>query len=278
MAAANHIHFTFVNVAENLQSTALSSGSIQVLNDSATAFLQSVTQNEKFVSIAVTTSGVPSALILSNGFVQAKKITKSTPLTTVMRDIVGSKGGTSSPTDTARSHTLIGSYGVQSSQYSLANFSTSASEEAALRTNQIDWLVTSQPTPDQLQADGDGLVVADRQNAKAWMTNIYGNLAVATQSYASSHPAVMAEIGKSLVQAAAFINSKPSQAVAALQRYVTGLSDTVAKEALSAVIWNNDQQSASGWKAAIAYDIASGSVHAGTSVTEGTEWTNKYVS
>ncbi len=277
-AAKNHVNLKLVSIAETLDATALNSGSVQFLQEQAGAFLKARAQNLPQIALSVWNQGVPTGLILSNDFVKRKHITASTPLQTVVHDMIGSRGGLSATTTQGQANILLRSYGVQPSQLTEVMFSAPSAAEAALEANEVDWFVTGQPVPDKLQQEGYGLVVADRQNAKGWKTDVYSSLTVTTPSYAKSHPQLMRAVVDAIQEATTYIHDNPRKVLTIMQQNIKGLSRPLLLRALQSAVWpTTDAMTAQGWRVTIAFNVKQGELAHGTKVSEGVDWTNSYL-
>jgi NitT/TauT family transport system substrate-binding protein len=156
-----------------------------------------------------------------------------------------------------------------------------AADKAALKSNQIDWFVTSQPTPLAIQATGDGIVVADSTKVTAWSEQQagYGQIVVARNSYLSQHPDTAREFATAVQQATAYMNTHlDSTAVqTAARKALPGVSTPVVKASLPQVGWpTDDSMSAAGWTKTVAFINSLDALTQEAKVTSG-DYTDKYL-
>jgi len=138
------------------QTTALLSGSVNYLTSSSAVFLQARQQDEPVVAVANDALGVPIGFVISSQFAQAHGITPKTSLKAIGKDLVGSIGGASAASTRAQSLLFLQDVGINASQVSIATLSTPAADQAALAKNQINWFVTSEPVPYEVQSLNEG--------------------------------------------------------------------------------------------------------------------------
>lgn len=273
-----HLKVKFANLTDTTVMPALVSGSAQYVQANVSLFLSSLSQHLPVLATQNAVEGVPVALIVTKKFAAEKGITTSTPLATVIKDLSGSTAGFSSPVTKGQANLLLSSYGVSASSVKEATFSAVDAVETAFDKGQIDWFVTGQPTPDQLQAQGHGIVVASRQNAPAWSDKTLINQVMAVKpAYASAHKTTTKEVMAALIKAEKYINANPTGAAAILKANQPGISTAIAKDAIKANVWPVPGTfSADQWKRSITFAEKAGEVPSGTSISS-SNYTNEYL-
>lgn len=165
----------FVSLAPTAGTPALQSGSLQFLNDSPTDFLIAESKGTNELSVGVDAVGAPLGLVASTKFASAHHLTASTPAATVAKALVGSTAGASAATTKAETGIMLRSYSVSLSQQKWVTLPTPAADKAALKSGEIDWFTTSEPTPLSLQASGDGVVLVNPDKSPAWANSQIGS-------------------------------------------------------------------------------------------------------
>jgi NitT/TauT family transport system substrate-binding protein len=279
--AKQGLNVQFTLLSASTLNTALNSGSVEFLDDNPTTFLEEhVTGNSSQVVVEGLSSGVPMGLVVSTAFAKAHNITASTPPATVAKDLIGSTGGASAKSTVGEADMFLRQYGVQPSQVRIATLSTVSADQAALHSSEIDWFCTSEPVPFEVQAKGDGLVVANPDNVEEWNSSNTGlsEAIVTTKAFASGNPEVVKKFVAATQQATAYLNSHPSQAVAIAHSKIPGLTTQLAQKTDSLITWlSNGQMTGEQWQNTVTFNVTEGSVPSGTTVSETADWTNKYL-
>lgn len=275
--AKQDINVTLANLTDTTLTPAIMSGSVNYALENASLFLSSLTQNLPLVAIQDATEGTPVALIVSTQFAAKEGITSKTPLPTVMKDLVGSTAGFSSPVTEGQANILLNSYNINSSQVTETTFSSVSGVEAAFSQNSINWFVTGQPIPATLQAAGSGIVVATSNNAAAWKKpDLINNIMVATQSFLSSHKELTSRVLTALHLATQFIIKNPTRAASVVQENLAGTTPEIGLVAVNANVWPTTGLFTSNqWTGSISYAIAASEVPTGTKIS-GSNFTNVY--
>lgn len=276
--AKHHLDVTIADLTASTESTALLSGSVQFIQINSGTFLQAKAQNTPLLAIDSWSFGQPVALIVAKSYAAAHGITAETPLATVMQKLVGSTGGLSSSNTEGQANILFGSYNIQPSQLHEVMFSTPTAAEAALDTGGVDWFVTGQPVPDELAAEGHGIVVADRQNAAAWGSlEDLNSIGATTKSYASAHAQETKDLVAALQEATTFIHNNPSKCVSVMQKYLPGISRSILLKTIAANVWPTDGRMTSAmWAATESFTVREGEIPSDVKLVEGQDWTNAY--
>ena len=275
--AKQHIKVTLANLTDTTLTPAVMSGSVNYALENVSLFLASLTQNLPLVAIQDATEGTPVALIVSTQFAAKEGITAETPLSTVMKDLVGSTAGFSSPVTQGQANILLSSYNINQNQVTETSFSSVSGVEAAFSQNSINWFVTGQPIPASLQAAGSGIVVATSNNAAAWKKpDLINNIMVATKSYLSSHKELTVRVLTALHLATQFIIKNPTQAASVVQENLTGTTPAIGLVSVNANVWpTTGLFTADQWTGSISFAAAASEVPSGTRIS-GTNFTNTY--
>lgn len=275
--AKQNINVTLASLTDTTLTPAIVSGSVNYAQENVSLFLSSLGQNLPLVAIQDATGGVPVALIVSTQFAQTKGITSKTPLATVMKDLVGSTAGFSSPVTQGQANILLNSFNINASQVTETTFASISGLEAAFSQNSVNWFVTGQPTPATLQAAGSGIVVATSKNAPAWnKPTLINNIIVATKSYVSSHKALTKRVLTALHLATQFIIKNPSRAAAVVQENLPGTSPAIGLVAVAANVWPvTGLFTPSQWSGSISFAEAATEVPSGTTIAK-SNYTNVY--
>jgi len=276
--AGHHLKVKMANLTDTTVVSGLMSGSAQYAQVNVSLFVAAVSQNLPVLALQNAVEGVPVALIVTNKFAAAHSLTAATPIATVIHDLRGSTGGFSSPVTKGQANVLLNSYGVSPSDVKEASFSAVSGVEAAFKKDQIDWFVTGQPTPDLLQYQKTGIVVADRSNARAWGDpTLINQVMVAQSSYAAGHKAVTQELLAALQQGSDYINKDPAGAAEVLMQNQPGLPVTVAREAVAANVWpTSGAFTAQQWAGSLKFAINAGEVPSDSKVPS-SAYSNAYL-
>jgi ABC-type nitrate/sulfonate/bicarbonate transport system substrate-binding protein len=260
--------------------TALDSGSVQFIDGNPTEFVQALAKGTGQLAVEKETVGIPLGFVISPAFAAKHGITSKTPIQTVAKDLIGSTGGSSAAATTGEAEIFLSEFGVTSSQVKIATLASPAADQAALKSNEIDWFCTSEPIPYEVQAAGSGIVVATPENVPAWsadQTGI-GAVIVTAKSYAQANPAVVKEFVTATQEAAKYISLNPARALAIAASQFPGVSQAVLKNSLAEIQWPTDGKMTDAlWQTTVGFIIKQGVVPGGSTVAS-TDWTNQYLS
>jgi NitT/TauT family transport system substrate-binding protein len=271
----------YVTLTASTGATALQSGSVQFLNDSPTDFLSAIGKGVPETAVAADGLGNPLGLIVSTRFAQAHHLTATTQAAEVARALAGSTGGASSANTKAETGIFLKAYGVDPGKVKWVSLPSPAADKAALKSNQIDWFTTSEPAPLEIQAAGDGVVVADPIRVPQWSAAQagYGQFVVVRKDYAKQNPATVKKFVAAVQQATRFMNqhlSEPAvQKVA--QQALPGVPAAVLASSLPQVDWpQSDAMSTQVWNTTLAFINKLGALPKKAKVTSD-NWTNQYL-
>lgn len=271
----------YVTLTASTGASALESGSVQFLNDSPTDFLSAIGKHIPETAIAADGGGNPLGLIVSKKFAKKHSLTASSPAAAVAKALAGSTGGASSANTKGEAGIFLKSQGIDPAKVHWVSLPSPAADKAALKSNQIDWFVTSEPTPLEIQDDGDGTVVADPVKVPAWSAEQagYGQNVVARNSYLSQHSDTAKKVATAVQQATAYmrahLDSASVQKVA--QKALPGVPAPVLKSSLHLVDWPaSDRMSAADWKKTLTFINSLGALSEKGEISTG-DWTNKYL-
>jgi NitT/TauT family transport system substrate-binding protein len=272
----------YVTTTAATGTSALQSGSVQFLNDSPTDFLAAVDRRVPETAIAADGGGNPLGLIVSTKFAKAHDLTASSPADQVAKALSGSTGGASSANTKGEAAVFLKAYGVASSKVKWVSLPSPAADKAALKSNQIDWFVTSQPTPLEIQNTGDGVVVADSTKVSAWSEEQagYGQVVVARNSYLSQHADIAKKFATAVQEATAYMNANLDSAAVqnVAQKALTGVPASVIKASLPQVEWpESDTMKLSVWIKTLTFINSLGALDSGQAIVSSDNFTNKYL-
>ncbi|MFJ2955596.1 ABC transporter substrate-binding protein [Streptomyces sp. NBC_00669] len=275
------IKVKYVTLTASTGASALESGSVQFLNDSPTDFLSAVGKKIPETAIAADGGGNPLGLIVSTKFAKAHGLTADTPAAQVAKALDGSTGGSSSANTKGEASVYLKAYGVDAGKVKWVSLPSPAADKAALKSNQIDWFVTSQPSPLEIQDSGDGVVVADSIKVPAWSSAQagYGQFVVGRNSYLSQHADIAGKVATAVQQATAYMNAHLDSATVqtVAQKALPGVPAAVIKTALPQVEWPKSGEMTDGeWTKTLAFINSLGALTKQAQVSSD-DWTNKYL-
>lgn len=269
----------FVTLTAATGTPALQSGSVQFLNDSPTDFLTAATKGTSEIAVGVDAIGSPLGLIVSKKFAAEHHLSASSPAATVAKALVGSTAGASAPTTKAEAGIMLRSYGVQLSQMKWVTLPSPSADKAALKSGQIDWFVTSEPLPFQVQESGDGVVVAGPDTAPAWANSKsgIGIAEVTTKGYADSDAAIVRKYVAAVQQATAYVRTHESDVLGIAAKSLPGVSSASLEKSIKLVDWPaSGKMSAAQWKTSLGWINAQGLISGLGSTLDTSKYTNQY--
>ncbi|GAA3547229.1 hypothetical protein GCM10022222_33550 [Amycolatopsis ultiminotia] len=269
----------FVNLTASLGAPALESDSVQFYHSSPTSFLTAVSRKIPQLAVAMDGAGSPLGLIVSTRFAKAHHLTAETPPAEVAKALQGSVGGASSTTTKGQAGIFLRAYGVSPDTVNYASLPSPAANKAALNNNQIDWFVTSEPTPLAVQADGSGVVVAGPDTVPAWSVRSsgYGQVVVVRRDYATEQPDVVRRFVRAAQQGSAYARAHEEEAVGVMKQTFSGVPDPVLLASLRQVDWPETVgMGAAGWDTSMGFVGKTGAIPKDTALPR-ENWTNQYL-
>jgi len=274
------LNVQFVTLTAATGTPALQSGSVQFLNDSPTDFVTAATKGTSELAVGVDSIGSPLGLIVSTKFAAAHHLTAATPAATVAKALIGSTAGASAPTTKAEAGVMLRSYGVQLSQMKWVTLPSPSADEAALKSNEIDWFVTSEPIPFEVQSGGSGVVVLGPQKVPVWansQTGI-GTTLVTTKSYASGNASTVKKLVAAVQEADQYVRGHEQQALPVASQSLPGVPSTVLLQSMKLVNWPAAVKMSPGeWSTSLGWINRQGLIGGLGSTLSTSDYTNKYV-
>ncbi len=273
------LNVKFITLTASVYAVALQADSVQFLNDSPTDFLTAIGRHIPEIAVNMDGAGSPLGLIVSTRFAAAHHLTSTTPPATVAKALAGSVGGASSATTKGEAGIFLREYGVNPASIHYVTLPSPAADKASLTNNQIDWFVTSEPVPLEVQAAGDGLVVASPDTVPAWSIprSGYGQVVVVRQSYAGANADLVRRFVRAVQQGSAYARANETDTVNIVKQALTGVSGPALLASLRLVDWPaNTAMDAKDWTTSMAFISKQGALPKGTKLTT-TNWTNQYL-
>lgn len=270
----------YVTTTAATGTSALESRSIQFLNDSPTDYLSAISKNVAETAIAANAGGNPLALVVSTAFAQEHRLTAGSPAADVAKALADSTGGASSANTKGEAGVFLSANGVDPHGVKWVSLPSPAADKAALKSHQIDWFVTSQPIPLEIQDSGDGVVVVDSAKAPQWSEASagYGQVVVARDSYLAQHPDTARKVATAVQKATAYMHANATGATvqAVARKALPAVPAPVLRASLTQVQWpTSDKMTLSEWSRTLGFIRALGAVD-GLKVSPD-DWTNKYL-
>jgi len=271
----------YVTLTASTGSSALESGSVQFLNTSPTDFLSARRQGLKHLAIGHDGGGNPLGLVVSTTFAKAHDLTSKTPPAQVAKALAHSTAGASSANTKAEAGLYLRAYGVDPGKLKWVSLPSPAADKAALNKDEIDWFVTSEPIPLQLQQTGDGVVVADPLTVPQWSYTQagYGQLLTVKTSYAAQNAATVQKFATAIQRATNYMHGHlhSGAVLGAARTALPGIPDSVLAGSLDQVEWPaSDRMSAGDWTKTTGF-INSLGVLPNKLTVSSDDWTNKYL-
>ena len=279
--AKQGIKVKYVTLTSSTGIAALQSGSVQFLTASPLDMVSAVSKQLPIEAVSVIGSGNPLGLVVSKKFAAAHDLTSSTSAAKVAAALAGSTAGYSSSNTKAEAGIYLKAYGVDPGKVNWIELPSPSADKTALNTGQIDWFVTSEPIPLEIQNSGDGVVVADPLKVPAWSAADagYGLFTAVTKSYASSDRAVVKKVVAAIQQATAYMNAHAgdSAVLKVAASTLPGTPNAVLGSSLQQVVWPADASMSQGdWNKTLAFLNSLGAISSGAKIT-GDNWTNQFL-
>jgi ABC-type nitrate/sulfonate/bicarbonate transport system substrate-binding protein len=280
--AKQNIKIKYVTLTASTGTSALQSGSVQFLNSSPTSFLAGLSKGLPELSVATNGGGNPLGIVVSTAFAKKHNLTADTPADKVAQALADSTAGASSANTKAEAGIFLKAHGVDPGKLKWVSLPSPAADKAALAKGEIDWFITSEPIPLQVQQEGDGVVVADPTQVPEWSYEAagYGQVVVVKEAYAKSDAATVKGFATAVQQATAYLDSHPADdknVLAAARTTLPGVPDDVLSAAVKQVDWpSSAKQDDAGWKKTLAF-VKDGIGAVPDAQVSSDNWTNTYL-
>ncbi|MBT2225267.1 ABC transporter substrate-binding protein [Nonomuraea sp. NEAU-A123] len=275
------IKLNYVTLTSATGISTLQSGSVQFLTTSPNDLLSAIAKKLPMSAISAVGFGQPLGLVVSTKFAQAHGLTSTTPVAQVAKALASSTPGYSSPNTKAEAGIFLKAYGVDPEKLKWVSLPSPVADQAALKNNQIDWFITSEPLPLQIQHSGDGVVVADPLTVPQWNAKAsgYSLFVVAKTSYAAQHSDVAKKFVAAIQDATNYMATHPGDAtvLGVVQKTLPNVPADVLKNSLELVDWaQSGKMSDADWSTTIAFLNSLGTIKDGAKITS-SNWTNEYL-
>lgn len=273
------LNVNFVTLTASIYAVALQADSVQFLNDSPTDFLTAIGRDIPEIAVNMDGAGSPLGLIVSTRFAHQHGLTAQSPPAVVAKALIGSTGGTSSPTTKGQAGIFMREFGVDPGAVHYVTLPSPAADKAALQNNEIDWFITSEPVPLEVQDAGAGVVVASPNSVPAWTIprSGYGQIVVVRKSYADANTDLVRRFVLAVQQGSAYTRAHEAEAVSIMDKTMTGVARPTLLASLRLVDWpTTGTMSQDGWLTSMSFISKEGALPKGTTLST-TGWTNQYL-
>jgi ABC-type nitrate/sulfonate/bicarbonate transport system substrate-binding protein len=277
-----NIKIKYVTLTAATGTSALQSSSVQFLNSSPTSYLAGLSKGLPELSIATNGGGNPLGIVVSTAFAKKHNLTAKTPAADVAKALADSTAGASSANTKAEAGIFLKAHGVDPGKLKWVSLPSPAADKAALTKGEVDWFITSEPIPLQVQHEGDGVVVADPTKVPEWAYEQagYGQVVVVKENYAKSNSAVVKGFATAVQQATTYLDTHASNDKAVLEAArasLPGVPDDVLSVAVSQVDWpSTAKQDAAGWEKTVTF-VKDGIGAVPDASVSSDNWTNTYL-
>jgi NitT/TauT family transport system substrate-binding protein len=271
----------FVSVTAATGPAALESGSVQFYNSSPTGFLSALAKGIPEVAIAADGYGNPLGIVVGKKFADAARLTATTPTEQVAKALENSVSGASSANTKAQASMFLKARGADPAKVKWVSLPSPAANKAALNSGQIDWFITSEPTPLSIQDAGEGVVVADPLRVPEWSAEQsgYGELIVVRKDFLEKNPELAKKFVAAIQEATAYMNAhvRDQELLDVVAKAMPGVKGPVLQASLQHAGWpTSAAMNDEGWKKTLAFVNGLGVLPKVMSVTAN-DWTNTYV-
>jgi NitT/TauT family transport system substrate-binding protein len=277
-----NIKIKYVTLTAATGTSALQSGSVQFLNSSPTGFLTALSKGLPDISVATNGGGNPLGIVVSDDFAKKHHLTADTPADQVAKALADSTAGASSANTKAEAGIFLKAHDVNPDKLKWVSLPNPAADKAALVKGEVDWFITSEPIPLQVQQAGDGVVVADPTTVPQWSYDQagYGQVVVAKKSYAKSNATTVKGFATAVQQATAYLSTHSAtdaKILAAARKTLPSVPDSVLSSSVTQVAWpKSAKQDADGWKKTLAF-VKDGIGAVPDASVSADDWTNTYL-
>ncbi len=271
----------FVEVTAATGMPALESGSLQFLNSSPTNFLGGLARGLPVVAVGVDGLGNPLGLVVGDEFAERHGLTAGSPLDEVAEELRGSTGGYSSANTKAEAGIFLKAWEVGPEEVRWVSLPSPSADEAALDSGRIDWFLTSEPLPLQIQHSGGGVVVADSGKVVEWSSGYagYGQVVVADRSYAGQHASTVRSFMAAVQDGAGYLaaHMDDPSVVAVAGKALPGVPAPVVRASIEEAEYPIfADMSAHDWRVTLRFVDDLGGLPEGAGITAD-GWTNTYL-
>ncbi|MEU4893369.1 ABC transporter substrate-binding protein [Streptomyces sp. NPDC044780] len=281
---AQGLKVKLVTLTASTGPAALHADSVQFLHDSPTGFLSAVSKGIPEIAVAADGGGNPLGIVVGRKFAQRHGLTARTPAAQVAKALADSTGGISSANTKAEAGIFLKAHGVDPGEVKWATLPSPAADKAALNSGQIDWFITNEPIPLQVQSDGDGVVVADPDKVPEWSAEQagYGQFVVAEKSYATDHPEIVTKFVTAVQRATDYMSThvqagKDKALVSVAQKALPGVPAEALRSSLRQVEWPRKvSMTAAGWTSTLGFVRSLDTLAKDPKITSA-DWTNTYL-
>jgi ABC-type nitrate/sulfonate/bicarbonate transport system substrate-binding protein len=280
--AKQKIKIKYVTLTAATGTSALQSGSVQFLNSSPTSFLAGVSKGLPELSVATNGGGNPLGIVAGTAFAKKHHLTAASPADEVAKALADSTAGASSANTKAEAGIFLKAHGIDPAKAKWVSLPSPAAGKAALIKGEVDWFITSEPMPLQIQHDGDGVVVVDPTKVPEWGYGDagYGQVVVVKKDYAKANSATVKGFATAVQQAVAYLSSHSSDdksVLAASRASLPGVPDDVLNAAVKQVDWpSSAKQDEADWKKTVTF-VKDGIGAVPDAAVSADNWTNTYL-
>ena len=262
----------------NVVNAALASGSVDYSIDGASSVITGVKKGAGIIVIGGYTTGTPVDLIVGKSFAKSHHLTTKSKPKAIVKALVGSNIGVSSPVIVQQEDVLLKGYGVQSTQVKTATVSSEATLTEELKNGNIDAFIAGPPVPEEAQAQGAGVVLLNSKNAAPWDAGNANLMLTANKAFATANPALSKKVVKAVHDAVEWVLKNPKKASSEATSLLTGATKAEIAKSLPLAGYSSCAKMTTGlWTKTVAFAISAGQIPAGSTAPEGTDWTNAYI-
>jgi ABC-type nitrate/sulfonate/bicarbonate transport system substrate-binding protein len=271
----------FVPVTAATGTPGLESGSLQFLNSSPTTFLSALAKGLPAIAVGADGLGNPLGLVVTDEFAEQQGLTADSPSDEVAEALAGSTAGFSSANTKAQAAIFLRNSGADPGEVEWVSLASPSADKAALGDGRIDWFLTSEPLPLQIQASGEGVVVASSLTVPQWSGDFagYGQVVVTRRSYADQHTETVRKFIAAVQEGTAYLAEHASDpsVVPVAEEALPGVPAPVVQAGLQEVEWPlfADMDAAT-WRKTFAFVDELGTLPGGAEITAD-DWSNTYL-
>jgi NitT/TauT family transport system substrate-binding protein len=209
----------------------------------------------------------------------AQEVCQDSPPGVVAKALIGSSGGASSSVTKGQAGIFMREYGVDPDSVHYVTLPSPSADQAALRNNEIDWFITSEPVPIEAQASGAGIVVAGPGAVPDWSIarSGYGSVVVVRGGFADQNAGLVRRFVAAVQQGSAYTRTHENEAASIMKQTKPGVTASTLLASVRLVGWPaTGAMSESGWATSMAFISKEGSLPGGTRLSR-SGWTDQYL-